>query len=99
MWRTSRKKAPQARFWGRLLMNVASLGFGGWAWLFYRNIWQAAIPAFGSPEPYMAALRWLLVKYLAVGGGLLLAWWSGLILARSKPAVSVQEAGHQRQVG
>ncbi len=99
MWRTSRKKASPVRYWGRLLMNVASLGFAGWAWLFYKNVWQAAIPAFGSPEPYLAALRGLLAKYLVVGGGLLLAWWSGFILARSKPTTSVQEQDRQQQVG
>ncbi|NMB46940.1 MAG: hypothetical protein GX998_11105 [Firmicutes bacterium] len=80
-------------------MSAASLGFAGWAWLFYRNIWQAAIPAFGSPEPYLEALRWLLARYLMAGGGLVVAWWSGLILARSKSAASVQKTGQQRQVG
>ena len=81
-------------------MNTASLGFAGWAWLFYKNVWQVAIPAFGSPEPYLAALRGLLVRYLVVGGGLLLVWWSGLILARSRPvALSVQDEGRRRQVG
>jgi hypothetical protein len=40
-----------------------------------------------------------LAKYLVVGGGLLLAWWSGFILARSKPTTSVQEQDRQQQVG
>lgn len=93
------RKLPQMWFLGRLLMRITTLGFAGWAWLFYRNIWQAAIPAFGSPEPYLEALRWLLAKYLMAGGGLLLSWTLGYVLVRSQPRKSVQEVSRQRQVG
>ena len=93
------RRDPRSRLWGRILMNAASVGSVGWGWLFYKHIWQAAIPAFGSPEPYLASLRWLLAKYLVAGGGLLLAWWAGFSLARSPRRSKVEEGTGQRQLG
>ena len=98
MWKSNAKE-PRVRFWGRLLVGAASLGFVGWAWFFHKHVWQVAIPAFGSPEPYLAALRLLLARYLVAGGGLLLTWWAGFTLARSPGAPSPQDSSHQRQVG
>lgn len=98
MWK-SNDKEPRVRFWGRLLVGAASLGFVGWAWFFYKNVWQVAIPAFGSPDLHLAAMRGLLGRYLAVGSGLLLAWWAGFALSRSSGASSPNEGSRQRQVG
>ncbi|NMB25917.1 MAG: hypothetical protein GX986_10345 [Firmicutes bacterium] len=98
MWRPNGKE-PRVRFWGRLLVGATSLGFVGWAWFFYKHVWQVAIPAFGSPEPYLAAIRALLGRYLAVGGGLLVVWWAGFVLSRSPGTSASREGNRQRQVG
>jgi|LSQX01.1.fsa_nt_gb hypothetical protein len=94
-----RMKASRVKFWGRLLLSAASLGIVGWAWLFYKNVWDVSIPAFGSPEPYLESLRWLLARYLLVGGGLLMAWISGLAMARSDTLGQSQQTSRQRQMG
>ena len=90
---------PHIQKWGRVLLGAASLGFALWAWHFYRNVWEVAIPAFGSPAPYLASLRALLAKYLAAGGGLLMVWWGGFAMARSPKASSKKTGGGQRQTG
>ncbi|NLK08550.1 MAG: hypothetical protein GX316_07610 [Firmicutes bacterium] len=97
MWRSG-KKESRMRFWGRLLLGTASLGVLGWAWLFYQNVWQGAIPAFGSPDPHLAALKTLLAKYLAAGGGLLLVWWAGFVLYRSSDSSVSRENRRPRQL-
>ncbi|MGI6566084.1 MAG: hypothetical protein ACOX3I_01915 [Limnochordia bacterium] len=99
MRRIIRILAPRVRLWGHLLLLAASLGVVGWAWLFYKNVWDAAIPAFGSPEPYLESLRWLLARYLLAGGGLLVAWLSGLAMVRSSTPGRVHGSGRQRQMG
>jgi len=99
MLSTVRMKGSRLRFWGRVLLSAASLGITGWAWMFYKHIWGASIPAFGSPDPYLEPLRWLLARYLLVGGGLLLAWISGLAMARSGTEGQAHQSGRQRQMG
>lgn len=94
-----RAKVSRVKFWGRLLLAAASLGIVGWAWLFYKNVWDVSIPAFGSPEPYLEPLRWLLARYLLAGGGLLLAWISGLAMVRSDAGGRAHQTGRQRQMG
>jgi hypothetical protein len=94
-----RMKVSRVKFWGRFMLSAASLGIAGWAWLFYKNVWDISIPAFGSPEPYLEPLRWLLARYLLAGAGLLLAWISGLAMVRSDAVGRTHKTGRQRQMG
>lgn len=52
------------RYWYRWVLVGALLV---WTVLFYRNYWQATIPAFGDPEQHLAILRQAFNRYIAVG--------------------------------
>ncbi|MGI6610277.1 MAG: hypothetical protein ACOX4G_07160 [Limnochordia bacterium] len=86
----------EARFWRwlkRLCLAGASLA---WVVLFYRNYWDAAVPAYGDITIHLAGLRQLFWRY--VGAGIVLGgmWWLAIRQASRRLASPEQERVRQR---
>jgi hypothetical protein len=73
-----------------LLLTSVSVA---WGVLFYRNYWNAAVPAFGEISIHLIRLRYVLWRY--VGFGTIIAGMWGVVVLRQR----IQEpadAKHER---
>ncbi len=87
----------QRQIWLWLRRGVLAACIPLWAVLFYSNYWQAAIPAFGDPAVYQAALHGTFVKYCGAGVLLVAALAAEWLL---RPAVRPRwRRQRQRELG